>query len=291
MKLAILGAGGSASGYSTKRLMEEARKEFKEVVQIPALNVKLKIDKELDAVHENRSLKDFDYILPRIDSKRAQIGYPIVRALDVFGVKKPYMSETILIAHNKFLTLEKLVTNGIRVPRTYLTGSKNSACEILKKEKLPIILKVLSGFGGQGVMFIESKDAAESTIETLRTLKQEIFIEEFLPNAGEDVRGIVAGDEIIASYKRIAAPGETRANIHAGGRGSVYKLNEEMQDIVFRTAKAVGSKICAVDILVKKDVPYVIEVNINPGLEGIEKTTGINIAQRIISFVKDEVKK
>ena len=291
MKLAILGASPAKISYTTKKLLEEAKKEFKSVEIVPVIKVKLKLNKGADAIFGKKSLRDFDYILPRIDSKRAQIGYPVVRFLDDMGIKKPYPAETILIAHNKFITLEQFVKNGIPVPETYLTGSRESAMEILDKQKMPILLKLLSGFGGKGVMVMESKEAARSAIDTMKTLEQDILIEKYIPNPGEDIRGIVAGDEIIASFKRIAAPGEKRANIKMGGKGESFKLSEEMQDMTLKCAEAIKSKICAVDMIQGKDGLHVIEVNINPGIGEIEKATNINVAQRIIGFVRDEIKK
>lgn len=292
MYFALLGPGNQPPSYTTQRLLEEAKKKFKKVEHIPLIDIKLKIsDKEMNAIYGKKSLADFDYILPRIDSKRAVVGYPVMRFLDDMGVKKPYVAETVLIAHNKFLTLQELRKAGVRVPETYLTGSKTSAQEILKKQKLPVILKILSSFGGKGVLIMETKESALTAIEALKTLKQEILIEEYLPNPGEDIRGIVAGDEIIASYKRIAPPGEKKANIHAGGRGIAYKLTSEMEEIVFRSAEAIKSKLLAVDMIETRDGPRVIEVNINPGIQGMEKATNINVAQRIIDFVEREIKK
>ena len=206
-------------------------------------------------------------------------------------VRKPYSAETILIAHNKFITLERLVKAGVKVPRTYLTASKDSAKDILAGEKLPIMIKLLSGFGGMGVMFIESKEAAESVIDTLKTLRQEICVEEYVPNVGEDIRGIVAGNEIVASFKRIAAAGEKRTNVYSGGRATAFKLTPEMEEIVFKAADAVGADICAVDMIQSKKDMFVVEVNINPGLQAIEKATNLNVAQRIVSFVRGEIKK
>ncbi len=292
MKLAILGPSQKVIGYTTKRLLEEAEKADVDTKFISLVDVKLRIDKDLDAIYEKKSLRDFDYILPRIDSRRAVVGYPIMRFLDELGVRKPYSAETIIVAHNKFITLERLVSNNIPVPETYLTGSRRSAEDILKKQKLPLMIKLLSGFGGQGVMVIESKEAAKSVIDTMKTLKQEILIEKYVDNPGEDIRGIVAGDEIIASYKRVSSPEDKRANIYAGGKAKVFKLTPEMEEIAFKSARAIGSKLCAVDMIQGKDGKIrVIEVNINPGLQGIEKATDINVAQRIINFVKSEMKK
>jgi len=291
MKLAILGPSPKVIGYTTKRLLEEAEKADIDTKFIPLVDIKLKIDNGLDAVYEKKSLGKFDYILPRIDSKRTVVGYPIIRFLDEMGIRKPYPAETILVAHNKFITLERLVKNNIPVPETYLTGSRKSAEDILKKQKLPLMIKMLSGFGGQGVMVIESKEAAKSVIDTMQTLKQEILIEKYVNNPGEDIRGIVAGEEIIASYKRVASPEDKRANIYAGGKAVVFKLTPEMEELALKSARAIESKICAVDMIQGKDGIRVIEVNINPGLQGIEKATDINVAQRIISFVKSEMKK
>ena len=210
------------------------------------------------------------------------------KGIDAAG---PFPADSILVAHNKFLTLEEMVKYNIPIRTTYLSSSRESAKRILGKMKLPVIMKLLSGFGGEGVMFIESKEAAESTIDTMRVLRQHMLLEEYIPNPGEDVRGIVAGDEIIASYKRIAAKGEKKANIHLGGSAKSFALDSDMQEVVFKAAEAIKTKICAIDMLIGKNGPMVIEVNINPGLQGIEKTTGINVAQKIIRYVASEIKK
>ena len=219
------------------------------------------------------------------------MGYPVMRFLDHMDVMKPYVAETILIAHNKFITLEELVRNGVPVPETYFTGSKDIAKKTLDHQRLPVLIKMLSGFGGRGVMIAESRESYKGIIETMKTLKQEILIEKFIQNPGEDIRGIVAGDEIIASFKRVAKQGEARANIKMGGKGLPFKLSSEMEEIAFKSARAIRSKICAVDMIEGKEGIKVLEVNINPGLEGIEKATGINVAKRVVDFVKGEVRK
>ena len=292
MKFGVLGPKESEIGYSTKRILEEAKKEFKEAELIQVIDVRLKADRKgIHAFYGKEALEKYDYIIPRIDSKRAEVGYPVMRFLDHLGVRKPYVAETVIIAHNKFITLEQLAKNGVPIPETYLTSSKESANYIIEKVKLPAVIKLLSGFGGEGVLMIDSKEAFKSIIETMKILKQEMLIEKYVKNPGEDIRGIMAGDEIIASYKRIAAEGERKANIHLGGRSISYKLTPEMEEITFRAGKAIKSKLCAVDMIIGKEGPQVIEVNINFGLKGIEKTTDINIAKRIIEFVKDEVKR
>ena len=118
------------------------------------------------------------------------------------------------------------------------------------------------------------------------------MIEEFVPNPGEDIRGIVAGEEVVACYKRIAAKGEKKANIYAGGRAEAFKLTEEMNEIVLKCAKVMNIKIGAVDMIQNnKGDLFVTEVNINPGIEGIEKVTNLNVAQRIVEYIKTQIRK
>jgi ribosomal protein S6--L-glutamate ligase len=291
MKVAILGPRENVLSRTTKRLREEGEKIFGKIDSIPLIDVKLRIDDKCEAFYKGKKLSEYDYILPRIDSKRIEMGYPIMKFLDLTDVKKPYRAGTILIAHNKFLTLYELVKRGIRVPETFMTGSRESASEILEREKFPTIIKLLAGFGGQAVMILESADAAKSVVETMKILKQEMLIERFIENPGEDIRAMVAGDEVIASFKRIAAPGEKKANIKLGGRGQLFHLNAEMKETALKSAEAIGARICAIDMIEGKDGIYVIEANINPGLSGIEKATDMNVAQKIMSYVHGELKK
>lgn len=291
MKIAILGPNPEVAAHSTKRLIEEAKKQFKKAELVPVADVVLNVGKDASATYNGKDISDYDYILPRIDSKRAEVGYPVFRFLDQTEVRKPYPASTILVAHNKFLTLMELTKRGIPVPETWITGSKEVAGTIIDSQKLPIIMKLLSGFGGEGVMIMESKDAAKATIHTMKTLRQELLLEEYLPNPGEDIRAIVAGEEVIASFKRVASPGSKKANIHLGGKGVDFKLTPEMKEISLKSAKAIEAKICAIDMVESKGQVYVIEANINPGLAGIEKATDINVGKRIIDYVKTEVKR
>ena len=117
-----------------------------------------------------------------------------------------------------------------------------------------------------------------------------MIIEEFIPNAGEDIRGFVVGNRVIASMKRVAKEGEYRANVHLGGKAAPFELTKEMEGICIKAAEATGAKICAIDMLQDKATgkPYVIEVNTNPGIQGIEGATGKNIAKEIIDFAYSE---
>ncbi len=71
-----------------------------------------------------------------------------------------------------------------------------------------------------------------------------------------------------------------------GATATIAKLSSEEQDIALRATKILGLSVAGVDILRSKRGPLVLEVNASPGLEGIEATTKVDIAGKIISFIE-----
>ena len=105
------------------------------------------------------------------------------------------------------------------MPDTYVVSSIEAAKKILKQVKYPIILKFPHGTQGKGVMIADSFAAASSMLDTIESLKQPFLVQEYVETEGSDIRAFVVGDKVVAAYKRKAAIGEKRSNIHAGGKG------------------------------------------------------------------------
>jgi len=116
-------------------------------------------------------------------------------------------------------------------------------------------------------------------------------VQEFIKEAGgTDIRALVVGGRVVAAMKRTGAEGEFRSNLHRGGRAEVVKLTPEERATAVRAAKAMGLNVCGVDMLRANHGPVVMEVNSSPGLEGVEKATGIDIAGQIIDFLQKTAK-
>ncbi len=272
---------------TTEMIIEEAGQLFNLIVA-PIDDIIISIDnKRLNLEYEGRDITKVDYVLPKIDSKRAVYGFEIINAFDAFPVPKPYHAATILVAHDKFLTSIVLAHSNIPVPKTYIVKTKKAFESIRSNIKYPLMAKLKGGSGGQGIMYVENKESMESIISSMEVLKEEILIQEFIENPGEDIRVLVAGDNVIGSMKRIAKEGEKRANVKAGGTPAKYTATDDVKEIAIRAAKAVGADICAVDLIESRKGPVVIEVNINPGLVGLTAATNFNIAKRVVEYVYD----
>ncbi|MDY6868974.1 MAG: 30S ribosomal protein S6--L-glutamate ligase, partial [Chloroflexota bacterium] len=79
-------------------------------------------------------------------------------------------------------------------------------------------------------------------------------------------------------------------NVHRGGTVELIKLNKHERKAALVAARSMGLSIAGVDMLQSERGPLVLEVNSSPGLEGIERATKNDIAQKIISFVERKVK-
>ena len=94
----------------------------------------------------------------------------------------------------------------------------------------------------------------------------------------------------MAAIQRQGPENEFRANLHRGGSAKAIKMTGEERTTALRAAKTLGLNVCGVDMLRSKRCPVVLEVNSSPGLEGIEKATGRNIADAIVEFIERHAK-
>jgi len=227
-------------------------------------------------------------IIPRIGSRSTQFGAAVIRQFQVMGVPTTTQPGAVLRARDKFATIQALAAAGIKVPPTSAARTPSSTEDVLSLvEGAPIVLKLLEGTQGKGVILAETKKAAESLISAFHQLDADILIQQFIKEAkGEDIRAFVVDGRVVASMLRRAAPGEFRANLHQGGSSEQVILTAEEERVAIAAARCVGLDVAGVDLLRTESGPLVIEVNVSPGLQGIEKASGINVAEEIVTFAK-----
>ena len=144
---------------------------------------------------------------------------------------------------------------------------------------------------GIGVILAPEIKVAEAIIETLHSTKQNVLIQHFVKESrGRDIRALVVGDRVVAAMMRTARDGEFRSNLHRGGAAKLVRITPEERTVALRSAKAMGLRVAGVDLLRSKHGPVVLEVNSSPGLEGIEKATGRDVAGSIMELIERRAK-
>jgi ribosomal protein S6--L-glutamate ligase len=117
----------------------------------------------------------------------------------------------------------------------------------------------------------------------MRPLVQE-YIEE---SHGKDIRVLVVGGNVVACMRRSSIGDEFRSNFHLGGTVEKVDISPEFKKIAIEAASILGLEIAGVDLLESERGALVLEVNSSPGLEGIEKASGENIAAAVSERLND----
>ena len=291
MKIGVLST--SSSLYSTKRLVEAGKAAGHTMQVINHKRCYMNIATHKPAVHLNgEELEDFDAIIPRIGASVTFYGTAVVRQFEMMGVDSVNGSVAISRSRDKLRALQLLSRKGIGLPVTGFASSPGDTEDLLKLAGgPPVVIKLLEGTQGTGVVLAETQKAAESVIETLRGLNANFLVQEYIKEAGgADLRCFVIGGKVVASMQRQAKEGEFRSNLHRGGSASLVKLTPEERSTAIRSCKIMGLNVAGVDLLRSNHGPVVMEVNSSPGLEGIEKATGKDVAGMIIEFIEKNAK-
>jgi ribosomal protein S6--L-glutamate ligase len=287
MKIAILSQ--DASLYSTQRLKEAGEARGHEMRVVDYLRCYMNITSHKPTVmYQGKPLENFDAIIPRIGASKTFYGTAVVRQFEVMGVFTANESQAISRSRDKLRCLQILSREGIGLP---VTGFAHSTQDIDGLIDIvggtPLVIKLLEGTQGIGVVLAETHQAAKSVIEAFRDLDANILVQEFIKEAeGMDIRCFVIDNKVVASMKRQGAPGEFRSNLHRGGTAEPMKLTPEERSTAVRAAKAMGLRVAGVDLLRSNHGPGGDGGNSSPGLEGIEQSTGVDVAGKIIEYLE-----
>ena len=291
MKLAILSR--NARLYSTQRLAEAARKRKHTVRVLDPLRCYMSIAPQAFAIHfKGKPLAGIDCVIPRIGASSTFYGTAVLRQLELMGVYTPNPSDAVLRARDKLRCLQLLAAQGLDMPMTAFGDNPDDTSDLLAMlGEPPHIIKLNEGTQGQGVVLAEKRSASQSVIEAFRGLYANFLVQEFIREAnGSDLRCFVVGDQVVASMQRSSAPGEFRANLHRGGTATAVELTEAERTMAVHAATALGLAVAGVDLLRSSRGPLLLEVNASPGLEGIEASTGVDVADAIIVHCEEQVR-
>ncbi|WP_336996971.1 30S ribosomal protein S6--L-glutamate ligase [Leclercia sp. M50] len=287
MKIAILSRDGTL--WSCKRLREAAQQRGHLVEILDPLSCYMNISPAASSIHyKGRQLPHFDAVIPRIGSAITFYGTAALRQFELLGSYPLNESVAITRARDKLRSLQLLARQGIDLPITGIAHLPDDTHDLIEMVGgAPLVVKLVEGTQGIGVVLAETRQAAESVVDAFRGLNAHILVQEYIKEAkGRDIRCLVVGDEVVASIERQAKEGDFRSNLHRGGVARVVEITPSEREMALLAARTLGLDVAGVDILRADRGPLVMEVNASPGLEGIEKTTGIDIAGKMIGWIE-----
>jgi ribosomal protein S6--L-glutamate ligase len=291
MRIAILSRGPGL--YSTRRIVEAAEARGHEVRVMDTLRFDIRLSRgSPELFYDCEPVQDIDAVIPRIGASITQFGLAVIRQFEMMGVYCLNDSEAIARSRDKLRCLQILSRHNIGMPPTVYTRAPDhvKSC-ITLIGGVPVVIKLLEGTQGVGVVLAETNAVAESVIEAFHGLDQNILIQQFIAESkGTDLRAFVVGRRVMGTMRRQARRGEFRSNLHRGGKAEKARLPPTYRKAALAAARALGLRVAGVDLLESNDGPMIMEVNSSPGLEGIEKTTGVDVARGMIEYLERQLK-
>lgn len=281
----VLVLSRNAALYSTSRLVLAARARGHEVSVVDPLDLQIAISRGKPEMYlGTKPIPHADLVVPRIGASITNYGLAVVRQFDMMGI--PVLNTAVAIARSrdKLRSMQLLTRKDIDVPKTVCARSPESVERALQFiGGTPAIVKLQQGAQGIGTMIAETSAAVTSLLETLWAMGQDIILQEYIAESkGRDYRAIVVGGRVIAAMRRQAKKGEFRSNLHRGGAGVKVDLPDRYRKAAIGAARVMGLEVAGVDMLEGRDGPKILEINSSPGLEGIERTSGVDVATAIV---------
>jgi ribosomal protein S6--L-glutamate ligase len=187
-------------------------------------------------------------------------------------------------AVDKFLTSAKLQAAGLLTPRTIVCQTFNDAMAAFASLGQDVVVKPLFGSEGRGIARITDEALAERAFKMLAQLGAALYVQEFIPHEGCDLRLLVIGQRVLGMRRR--STHDWRTNVSRGAIGEPLEVTPELAELALRAAAAVDAQIAGVDLLPARDGGlYALEVNAVPGWKALAKVLHVDAARLVLDHV------
>lgn len=211
----------------------------------------------------------------------------VLQAVEHGGVPVVNPPRTLEMAIDKWLTLERLARLRVPTPATIACQSRDMAMQAYEQLGGDVVVKPIFGGEGRGIVRVNDADMAWRVFSTLSQLGSVLYVQQFLPNFGYDIRVLKIGERWL-SVKRRAPVGQWRTNVSLGSQAEPHQLTDDERQLAESSAQATGGSFLGIDLLPTRDGrTVVLEVNAVPGWRGTARALGVNIADLVVEHLKE----
>jgi ribosomal protein S6--L-glutamate ligase len=274
-----------AAIYTTRRLLMAGRARGARVRVLDPLRVEMHLDETPAAFYARKRLPRTDVVIPRIAPSVQAYGLAVVNHFAMMGVPALNDAAAIASSRNKMRALQLLLANGVPVPPTVMAANASELKALVELVGgLPVLIKLLTPSERPLVMVCESLQSMEAALETVLAMGQNLVVQRYVRRKRErDLRALVVGEEVVAWVERRARPGRLVNTLARGAKLKAVRVPAALDALAVKAARVVGLEVAAVDLLEARTGPMVFDVNSSPGLKGLERATGKDLAAPIIA--------
>jgi [lysine-biosynthesis-protein LysW]--L-2-aminoadipate ligase len=236
------------------------------------------------------SVPDIDIVVERcINHSRAMHG---LRLFESLGIRCINSSDVARICGDKILTSLALKEAGLAQPPIRVAFTEDSALIAIEELGYPVVLKPAVGSWGRLLAKVNDRESAEAILEhktVLGSYHHSIFyIQKYVEKQGRDIRSFVVGNECIAAIYRSSSHWIT--NTARGAVATGCPVTDEIASLSVAAAHAVGGGVLAIDLFESMEGLLVNEVNYTMEFRNSIDTTGVNIPERVVTYVLEQLK-
>jgi ribosomal protein S6--L-glutamate ligase len=173
------------------------------------------------------------------------------------------------------------------VPPTVTCQTADVALEAFGSLGGDVVVKPLFGSEGRGICRVSDPDLAWRTFRALERMQTVLYVQQFLPHPGWDLRVLVLGGRVLAAMRRHAR-NDWRTNVAQGGQAEAVTPTSDEERLALRAAAAVGADFAGVDLLPTKAGYVVLEVNAVPGWRALAPACGVDVAGAVMRHLSAE---
>ncbi len=270
--------------WASQKLLQVAN-ELCEGGIVDPRSLGLRVDGSISLGMDGTTADAYDAYILRGFNRRGEIDfqYEIFEILVQQGKVVINAPATLSLVESKAQTTFILQQAGLPVPRTLVTQELSAAVSIVKEFGTAVV-KPLYGSFGIGIERVAA-DAADEIMPAFLDRYGVVYVQEYIPNDGRDLRAFVVGDEIPAAVYRIASEGQWKTNVHQGSSCEPCELTAQLHDMCLEASKIAGLEYTGVDIMEGPDGPMIIELNGTPAWHGLYAATGRDVAVDVVHHV------
>ncbi len=290
MHLTILSR--KAGIYTTRRLAQAARLRGARVRILDPVRVEMHLADPPGAYYDRKRLPRTDVVVPRIAPSVQAYGLAVVNHFEMLGIPALNGAAGIAASRNKMRALQLLAAAGVPVPPTVMAANASGLKELVELVGgLPVLIKLLTPSERPLVMVCESLQSMEAALEAVLSMGHNLVVQRYVRRKRErDLRALVVGDKVSAWVERRPQPGRLLHTLARGAKLKSVRVPSPLDELAVKAARVVGLDVAAVDLLEATSGPMVFDVNSSPGLKGLEKATGKDLALPIVGRAEELVR-
>jgi RimK family alpha-L-glutamate ligase len=275
------------AGWHTHELERAAAERGHQLAVLPYEGLVARIGPAPGLRSRSTELDSADVVLARIipSGSLEQIIFRVdaLHRLEDRGIRVINSPRAIERTVDKFWTSTLLEQCGIPTPETVVCDDPEEAIAAYRTLG-DVIVKPLFGSMGLGMVRVSDEEMAFRVFRTIEQIRGVYYLQRTVDHDGTDIRAFVLGGRVIAAIERRASG--WRTNLARGGTARSLSLSEQLSALAVRAAAAVGADYAGVDLLTGRDgTTYVLEVNGIPGWRGLQESTGLDIAGRLVDHL------